>query len=378
MVIKCKKNYYDILGVTPDSDFAEVKSSYRFLARKFHPDVNKDPDSARIFKDVLEAYETLSDETKRKQYDMINGFYKKPKMNFSQEHNDSNLNSETFSKNEHFKNSSSKKKQSKSAEKDENFNKSLKQDSMKNTYSQKKETKHESYSNNFFRKHINSILDEISKTHREKPFNSSPKDGDDIYTEIVIPFTESVSGTERVLNIMHRELCPHCKGRKFINGTKCSKCNGNGVYELKRRITIKIPAGVKNHAKLRLLNEGNPGFFGGKNGNLYVTINIEPDKNLKVDGSNILYNLKISPFEAVLGCKIDIPSADGIINLEIPAMTKTGQQFRIARKGLKTNGNVGDMIINVEIQLPDNLSADEISMYSKLKKMSQSCVREEN
>ena len=89
--MKCKKNYYDILGVTPDSDNSEVKTSYRHLARKLHPDVNKDPDSVQKFKDVLEAYETLSDENKRKQYDMLNGFYKRPKPNFSKINND-NLN----------------------------------------------------------------------------------------------------------------------------------------------------------------------------------------------------------------------------------------------------------------------------------------------
>ena len=84
MVIKCKKNYYDILGVTPDSDENEVKNSYRKLARKYHPDINKSPESTVKFKDILEAYETLSDITKRKQYDMLNGFYKTPKGYFKE------------------------------------------------------------------------------------------------------------------------------------------------------------------------------------------------------------------------------------------------------------------------------------------------------
>ena len=139
---------------------------------------------------------------------------------------------------------------------------------------------------------------------------------------------------------------------------------------------MKVPAGIKDNSKLRLQGEGNPGFFGGKNGNLYINVLIEPDKNMKLDGNNILYNLPISPFEAVLGGEIEVPSFDGKIKFVLPAMTNSGQQFRIARKGLKTNGNVGDMIITVEIQLPSTLTDDEISMYTKLKKMSKSCVRE--
>lgn len=85
MVIGVRKNYYEILGVTPDSDAQDVKLSYRKLARKYHPDVNKAPESAQKFKDVLEAYEVLSDEKKRKQYDMLNGFYKTPKQKVKSE-----------------------------------------------------------------------------------------------------------------------------------------------------------------------------------------------------------------------------------------------------------------------------------------------------
>lgn len=372
MVMKCKKNYYDILGVTPDSDNSEVKSCYRHLARKFHPDVNREPGSAQKFKDILEAYETLSDETKRKQYDMLNGFYKRPKPDFKQTNND-NLNKNGG--NEFKRRKSQAGDTFEASNTDEDKHKSETTQTADKVYS-KKDTAHESYSNSFFRKHVNSILDEISRNHKEKNINKSPKDGDDISTVISISFSEAVSGTERVLNIMHKELCPHCNGRKFINGAKCPKCRGTGVFEQRRKITVKVPARVKNNSKLRLVGEGNPGFFGGKDGNLYITILVEPDKNMKIDGENIYYSLAISPFEAVLGGEIEVPSYDGNIKFVLPAMTNSGQQFRIANKGLKTNGKFGDMIITVEIQLPQNMSDDEISMYAKLKKMSKSCVRD--
>lgn len=369
MVMKCKKNYYEILGVTPDSDAVEVKTSYRRLARKYHPDVNKSPDSCRLFKDVLEAYETLSDSEKRKQYNMLNGFYKTPKREKTESQNET-CSEKKYSDYKHEQENSSKDfepaKEQSSQPKD--FN------SKKNSY--KNEQYHKTYSDSFLKKHINSILDEISRSHKEKQKKDTPKDGEDISTEIIIPFSESITGTERVLNIMHKELCPHCKGRRFINGAKCSKCKGSGVFEQRRKITVKIPAGVKNNGKLRIVGEGNPGFFGGQNGNLYITIKVDADKNIKVEGNNVLYSLPISPFEAVLGAEIELPSFDGNIKFILPAMTNSGQKFRIANKGLKTNNDFGDMIVTVEIQLPKDLSDEEISMYSKLKKMSKTCVRE--
>ena len=362
MVMKCKKNYYDILGVTPDSDENEVKTSYRHLARKYHPDVNKAPDSVQRFKDVIEAYEILSDGVKRRQYDAENGFHKTPK------YDRPNSGSSTDSASSRFKNTG---KSTNNYNTDATTNKETTY-----TRSNTKTSWKDAYSQSFFRDKVNSILDEITKKHSEKSSKRNPKNGDDIYSEITITLTEAVSGSERVLNIMHKELCPHCQGRKFINGCGCSKCNGTGVYEQNRKITVKIPAGVRNNSKLRLVGEGNPGFFGGTNGNLYITLKVENDTNMTLDGNNVLYKLSVSPFEAVLGTQVDIPSFDGKLSFSVPAMTMSGQQFRIANKGLKTNGNIGDMIITVEIQLPKNLTEEEIKIYKKLKEVSENKVRE--
>jgi len=354
MAIKTNKNYYEILGVTPDSESTEIKSAYRRLARKFHPDINKAPDSIQKFKDISEAYETLSDETKRKQYNMLNGFYKTPKDKTAGADNQFKYKEKTTSKTEEkpFKNSTQPKKE--------------KNDSENN----------EIYRKKFFKDSINSILDEITKNHNSQKTKNLKKNGDDIHTEISITLEEAIKGTERILNIMHKELCPNCRGRKFINGAKCQTCNGTGEFSTHKKITVKIPENIKNNTKLRLQNEGNPGFYGGANGNLYITIKIEKHTNLEADGSNLLCKVPISPFEAVLGGKIDIPVFDGNIQLTLPPMTHSGQKFRLANQGLKTNGKFGDMIVTVEIQIPQNLSSDEIKMYEKLKKMSNSNIRE--
>ncbi len=340
MAVKNIKNYYEILGVTPDSSVCEVKGAYRMLARKFHPDINKAPESVQKFKDISEAYETLSNESKRKKYDMLNGFYKTP-------------NTDTRKNEFEYKKTST----------------TARPTAQKNTT----EKNDEIYRKKFIKKSINSILDEITKNHNKK---FEPKNGDDIHTEITISLSEAVNGTERILNIMHKELCPNCKGRKFINGTTCKTCNGTGEYSIHKKITVKIPKNIKNNSKLRLLNEGNPGFHNGKNGSLYITVKIEQNSNLKIDGANILCTIPITPFEAVLGGSIEVPSFDTNLHITIPPLTHSGQKFRLAKQGLKTNGKFGDMIVTVEIQISKDLSSDEIKLYEKLKKLSQSNIRE--
>lgn len=348
MVIGVRKNYYDILGVTPDSDAQDLKIAYRKLARKYHPDVNKAPESVNKFKDILEAYETLSDEKKRREYDMLNGFYRSPKQKAAAQ----------GAKNEYKKTSETKKPEPEASQK-----------STRPTFEESKDA----FSKNNFKSAINDILDGIAK---EKKNKKMPKNGEDIYAEVTISLEESIRGTTRVINVIHRELCPNCEGRRFINGSKCGVCDGTGEFAQHKKITVKIPQNVKNGAKLRITGEGNPGFYGGSNGNLFLTVKIEPDSNIKIEGRDILYKLPITPYEAVLGGKIDVPVFDGRVTLTLPAKTVSGQKFRLAGEGIKTNGKFGDMIITVEIQIPKDLNEDEIRLYEKLKKLSHGNIRE--
>lgn len=352
MVIGVRKNYYEILGLTPDSDSQDVKSAYRKLARKYHPDVNKTPDSEKKFKDVLEAYEVLSDEKKRKQYDMLNGFYKSPKQKVKSE----------GARSEYKKTSEQKTyEQPKKEKTNDNATRPTFEDSK------------EAFQKNDFKSAINDILDGIAK---EKKNKRKPKNGEDIFAEVSITLEDSVRGTSRVVNVLHKELCPNCEGRRFINGSKCSVCNGTGEFIQHKKINVKIPANIKNCAKLRIQGEGNPGFYGGASGNLYLTVKVEQNPYIKIDGNDILYKLPITPFEAVLGGKIPIPAFNGRVILTLPKNTLSGQKFRLAGEGIKTNGKFGDMIITVEIQIPKDLSDDEIRLYEKLKKLSQGNIRE--
>lgn len=325
------KNFYSILGVTPDSTDAEIKSAYKKLARKFHPDVN--PEGTEMFKDICQAYETLCDSKKRLQYDTINGFFK-----------------------------SSQNQQTSSQKAENEYKKNKNEDN-----SSKKQIKKEDFS-----KKINEIFEEFSK----KKSKSVSKRGDDIYENVSISLKDSINGCERTINVLHTTLCPHCKGRKFINGAICKVCNGTGEKSEHKKITVKIPANVKNGSKLRISGEGSCGKNGGQNGDLYLKIKIEQNSNIKVEGMDVFYKVPITPFEAVLGANISVPALDGNINLKIPPKTHSCQKFRLAGQGIKQNNKIGDMIVTVHIEIPSSLSDDEIRLYEKLKKLSAKNIRE--
>lgn len=371
-MLKSSKNYYEILGVTPDVEDVELKSVYRHLVRKYHPDVN--PDGEVKFKDILEAYETLGDEKLRKQYDILNGFFKtngttstpksEPYRKSYRTNSNSNTNSTTNTNTQksYKKDSFEKSKENKTCEK-----------SFKTKDTLSKDDKN-------FTDLINDIIDGFSQKPKNKNKSSRktppPQNGEDIYADVTITLKESITGTHKTVNMLQTEVCTHCNGRKFINGSKCTHCDGSGEVMTRQRINVTIPKNIKNGAKLRLAGEGKKGKYGGKNGNLYLKITIEPDSAFKIDGNNLVCEVPISPFEAVLGGDIEIPSPEGNVTLTLPPKTKSGQIFRISSKGLKQNNLVGDIIVMVKVQIPDKISDEEIQLYTQLKNLAGQNIRE--
>lgn len=326
-----RKNYYEILGVTPDADVNEIKTAYRRLARKYHPDVNKQ--NPEVFKDISEAYETLCNEQKRKQYDILNGFFRKEK----------NATSSAKAQ-EEYKHATPPLHDEKKERKTENRKKTV----------------------------INDIFNNFSAKEKKQ----TPVNGQDIYTDVTISLAESANGTTRSINVMHTVLCPKCNGREFINGAVCPKCGGSGEFSEYKKLTVKIPENIKNGTKLRIKGEGNRGLHGGKNGDLFLTVKVEGNSKIKFDGLNILYNVPITPFEAALGGEITVPSFGGDIKLKIFPCTNSGQKFRLTGQGLKRAGKTGDMIVTVTIEISKSLSEDEKRLYEKLKKLSSTNIRE--
>lgn len=356
LVLSSEKNLYEILEISPSASDSAIKSAYRKLARKHHPDLNSGSElSIKKFKEVTEAYEILSDRDKKKNYDLLRGVYKE----------------------------TSKAK----------FNEAEKAyTSYSGGYKESKKTE-EKHKEDGFSTIFSDILDGFKKTTSSSATSSSttsssstkepyktkqlrPERGSDVNTDISITMLEAIEGTTRTINILHTEVCPNCNGRTFLNGTKCPVCKGVGEQSIHKKLTVKIPAMIKNGSKIRIANEGNMGYNGGKNGDLYLNIKVESGLNFKYEGLNILSTIPITPFEAILGATIEIQTQTSKISMKVTPNTHSGQKFRLSGQGLKQNGKVGDMIVTVNIETPKNPSAQELELYKKLRDITKTNIRE--
>lgn len=341
------KDYYAILGVTETCTFQELKSAYRKLARIYHPDIaGNSKDSVEKFKEINEAYEVLSNETKRANYDKMISYY----------------------------NYSSKKK---------NTNKTATEPDFKNTKKESK-TKDERKTSgiNFnWEEFLSKYKDYTSKyqkennSKREAKYGNSQR-GKDINTDVEITITEAINGTSKVINMLNTNVCQKCGGRKFVNGAICNHCHGKGETTNYKRFTVKIPAGIKDNSKIRLAGEGEKGLNGGANGDLYITVHIKSPLDYKTEGNNIIKTLTLEPFEAVLGGHVSVKTPIGNITVKISPNTQNGQKIRLSGCGIELNGKIGDMILTVEIQIPKNITSEEIELYKKLKELSKFNLRE--
>ena len=337
------KDLYKILGITYEATEEDIKATYKKLVLKYHPDVAGKNANESAFKDVQEAYEILKDKEKRKKYDVLRGFYaEKIKKEY-----------ETINK------------------------------QKKNKYEEYiKQAKAHANTNESFSKSINDALDNLFHSQKTSHKDNEPKkpvNGEDINLDLNISCFEALNGTNRKVNILHTQSCPNCEGRKFINGSSCTMCNGTGQLSLQKKINVKIPKGVVQGSKVRVKKEGNKGINGGKDGDLYLIINIEKNNFYEIEGLNIICNLPITPYEAVLGADIPLYLMNETINVKIPPMTSSGQKLRLAGLGLdnKSKTKKGDIIINIFIKLPSSLTEKEKELYTRLQNYATEDIRKD-
>lgn len=340
------KDYYEILGVSRDADQAAIKSAYRKLARKYHPDVNKTKEAEEKFKDINEAYEVLSDKAKRQRYDSLGSNWQggadyTPPPGF--ENFSFNFNQGGGAQSFDFGGSGFS-----------DFFGSLFGDMMGGMGGH-------SAGQNFggfdFRQAANQ-----GQTRQRR--NAQPKSEDlDITKNLNVTAKEIFDGKPITVTFTDMEKCPYCGG-----GGYCSHCGGIGILSTPKTVKVKLPKGVSEGKKVRLKGEGKANEYGQK-GDLYLVVHFK-DNEYEFDGDNLIKDVEITPPEAVLGCSKEISTLHGKINIKIPAGVSSGQSLRLKQMGLPKTSGYGDLNAKIKIIIPKNLSKEVVDLYKKIAELS--------
>ncbi|MEM6751515.1 MAG: molecular chaperone DnaJ [Cyanobacteria bacterium P01_C01_bin.38] len=353
------RDYYEILGVSRDTDKEEMKSAYRRLARKYHPDVNKEPGAEERFKEINRAYEVLSEPETRARYDRFG------------EQGVSGAGAQGF----------------------QDFG------DMGGFA-------------DIFESIFSGFAGGAGQSQRRR---SGPVRGDDLRLDLKLDFQEAVFGGEKEIRISHLETCdvcngsgakpgtrprtcstcsgsgqvrrvtrtpfgsftqvstcPTCNGQGVVVEDKCDACEGKSANQVTKKLKITIPAGVDNGTRLRISNEGDAGMRGGAPGDLYVYLFVNEDEKFQRDGINVLSEIKVSYLQAILGCRLEVETVDGPVEMIIPPGTQPSTVMKLENRGVPRLGNPvsrGDHMITILIDIPTKVTPDERELLEKLAKI---------
>ncbi|MCJ7658881.1 MAG: molecular chaperone DnaJ [Anaerolineales bacterium] len=357
-----QRDYYEVLGVSRSATQDELKAAFRRLARQYHPDVNDSPDAEERFKEINEAFAVLSDEQRRGAYDRyghegVRGPNGMP--NFTVDFSD-------------------------------------------------------------FADVFGDLFGFGGFGRTSQRARNAPRRGADLQYRLDLTFEEAVFGVEKEIEITRDELCatcngsgaepgtspvrcstcngsgevrrtrqtilgsmvqvttcPACNGQGEIISTPCHTCKGRGLERRNRKKVISVPAGVDSGTQIRLAGEGQPGLYGGPNGNLFIAIKVKAHKYFHRREYDVLLDLNVNIAQATLGAEVEIPTVDGPTMLKIPNGTQPGKILRLRGKGIpKLRGNGrGDQLVVINVEVPINVDNDQRQLFEQLAESLGSEVR---
>ena len=350
-----KRDYYEVLGIPKSANQDEIKNTFRTLARKYHPDVNKEPDAEERFKEINEAYGVLSDPEKRAAYDR----YGPEGVNFQGM---------------------------------PDFTSMDLSDILEGLFG------------------FGGFGGMGGYSRRTR---NAPRRGADLSSKIRISFEEAAFGTEKEIDITRDEKCPTCGGSGAEPGTRpvtcptckgsgevrrvqqtflgsmvqvqtcptcngrgeviehpCHTCRGSGLVRRTSKRKVSIPAGVDNGNQIRIMGEGQPGVNGGPSGNFYLELEVEPHPYFRRSGNDVLLDVDINIAQAALGDEITVPTLDGEEKLRIPPGTQPGKVFKLRNKGIPVlnRNSRGDQLVTVNVQIPTQLTEEQKALLENLGK----------
>jgi DnaJ-class molecular chaperone len=326
------KDYYAILGVPKTAAAKDIKSAYRKLARKWHPDAN--PDNAKAaeekFKDIQEAYEVLGDPEKRSKYDVLGSDWQRAAHEGARQRTAGGptagaggFSSANFGEGSGF--------------------------------------------SDFF----DMFFQNIGKRPTAGPTpgaRSRAQRGEDLETTLDLTLNEAYSGGKKSVALQIEDVCPKCGGSGTLNGRVCPECGGRGRVLQTKRFDVTIPKGVREGQRIRLAGQGAAGLNNGPRGDLYLIAHFPDDKRWERRGDDLYIDLPVSIYDLVLGGDVAVPTMDGEVSMTVPAGTPSNKFMRLGGKGmpkLKSEAH-GDEYVRLIGTLPTDLSDKEKKLFREL------------
>ena len=362
-----KQDYYDVLGISKNASTDEIKSAYKKLAKKFHPDVSKEENSEQKFKEVLEAYNVLSSPEKRQAYNQF-GFEGEKFSGFSgfQGFDFRNFSSADFDFEDLFSGFGP----------------------IFGEFGERRESKRMKGSD--LRHDLGISFEEAAfgtkkEIEIERIESCSSCNGSGARDAKSISVCDNCHGSGVVRKtqktffgmLSTQSTCSKCRGKGKLIKEKCAKCNGLGKIRARKKIQINIPEGVNTGMHLRLRGEGNEDAEIGEKGELFVVIYVEPHEHFKRDNGDIFVETPISLSEAVLGGEIEVPTLKGKAKLKIPEGTQSNALFKLKKQGIKDyrTEEKGDEFVKVIVSIPKNLSKKQKELFEELKKTEKESMK---
>jgi len=302
------QDYYTTLGVGRTATQEEIQRAYRKLARKYHPDINKEADAEEKFKQLNEAYEVLRDPEKRQKYDSIGSGW----------------------------------------EDGEEYATPSGWENVRFTFNGDEPD----YHSDFFR----AIFGDLGGYGAEEVRGGRlRRRGRDYETPVEISLEEACNGATKTIEL--ETLAAGEDGRPT---------------RVRQNYEVKIPPGVTNGSKVRLAGQGGKGSGGGESGDLYLKLILRPDPRFRVEEHDLISTVDVTPWEAALGAKVNIPTVGGAVTMTVPSGTQSGQVFRLKGKGIpRRSGSAGDLLVTARIVVPTSLSDGERRLFEELSRESR-------
>ena len=339
------QDYYQILGVPREATDKEIKSAYRKLARKWHPDLHPDAEKEKAqekIKQINEAYEVLSDPEKREKYNLLGENWQAGQDFDPSQYDSSRMGGFKFYT---------------SGDAPKGFGGSGFSDFFDMLFNSQNFSRAEGSGAGFG-----------GAGYSGATYSGSLR-GQDVESEIELTLEESYRGVTKGIQLSSGALCSQCNGTGMRGRAFCAQCGGTGTRSEIKTLEVKIPPGVNEGSRIRLKGQGGEGLGGGSRGDLFLRVHIRPHAKFTRKGADLETEITLLPEQAALGDKVTVPTLDGPVSMTVPPGSNTGNRLRLRGKGMPQKGKTerGDQYVRLAISLPTSLSEAEKALYQQIK-----------